>query len=42
MKRSRWLPLRNRSHLESEQALKLEELLAAKTVYVLKDQLKEL
>lgn len=46
VKRSRWLLLRNRSNLQGDQALKLEELLQANqplmTVYVLKDQLKEL
>ena len=46
VKRSRWLLLRNRGNLKDEQALKLEELLQANqplmTVYVLKDQLKEL
>lgn len=46
VKRSRWLLLRNRANLKDEQALKLEELLQANqplmTVYVLKDQLKEL
>lgn len=46
VKRSRWLLLRNRDNLKDEQALQLEELLQANqplmTVYVLKDQLKEL
>ena len=46
VKRSRWLLLRNKANLKDEQALKLEELLQANqplmTVYVLKDQLKEL
>ncbi|MFC4350859.1 ISL3 family transposase [Fodinicurvata halophila] len=46
IKRSRWLLLRNRANLKHDQALKLEELLAANqplmTVYLLKDQLKEL
>lgn len=46
VKRSRWLLLRNRSHLKDDQALKLEELLQANqplmTAYLLKDQLKEL
>lgn len=46
VKRSRWLLLRNRGNLNEEQALKLEELLQVNqplmTVYVLKDQLKEL
>ena len=46
VKRSRWLLLRNRTNLKDDQALKLEELLQANqplmTVYVLKDQLKEL
>ncbi len=46
VKRSRWLLLRNRANLKGEQALKLEELLQANqplmTVYLLKDQLKEL
>ncbi|WP_172117557.1 ISL3 family transposase [Halomonas hibernica] len=46
VKRSRWLLLRNRANLKDEQALKLEELLQANqplmTVYVLKEQLKEL
>ncbi len=46
VKRSRWLLLRNRANLKDEQALKLEDLLQANqplmTVYVLKDQLKEL
>jgi len=46
IKRSRWLLLRNRENLTEEQAVKLEELLAANapltTVYLLKSQLKEL
>ncbi|ROT93287.1 ISL3 family transposase [Marinobacter sp. R17] len=46
IKRSRWLLLRNKDNLRDEQALKLDELLQANqplmTVYVLKDQLKEL
>lgn len=46
VKRSRWLLLRNRGNLKAEQAVKLEELLQANqplmTVYLLKDQLKEL
>lgn len=46
IKRSRWLLLRNKDNLKDEQALKLDELLQANqplmTVYVLKDQLKEL
>lgn len=46
IKRSRWLLLRNRDNLKQEQIVQLEELLAANqslmTVYVLKDQLKEL
>jgi transposase len=46
IKRSRWLLLRNRSNLTGEQAIKLDDLLAANapltTVYVLKAQLKEL
>lgn len=46
VKRSRWLLLRNRANLKNEQALQLEELLQANqplmTVYLLKDQLKEL
>jgi len=46
VKRSRWLLLRNRANLKGEQTLKLEELLQANqplmTVYLLKDQLKEL
>ncbi len=46
VKRSRWLLLRNRDNLKAEQAVKLEELLQANqplmTVYLLKDQLKEL
>lgn len=46
VKRSRWLLLRNRANLKKEQALQLEELLQANqplmTVYLLKDQLKEL
>ena len=46
IKRSRWLLLRNRNNLSEDQAVKLEELLAANaaltTVYLLKTQLKEL
>lgn len=46
IKRSRWLLLRNRANLSEEQALKLDDLLAANapltTVYLLKAQLKEL
>lgn len=46
VKRSRWLLLRNRHNLAPNQALQLEELLAANksllTVYLLKDQLREL
>jgi transposase len=46
IKRSRWLLLRNRDNLSEEQAIKLDELLAANapltTVYLLKSQLKEL
>lgn len=46
VKRSRWLLLRNRSNLSEDQSVKLDELLAANaslmTVYLLKDQLKEL
>jgi transposase len=46
IKRNRWLLLRNRSSLTDEQAIKLDDLLAANvpltTVYVLKAQLKEL
>ena len=46
VKRSRWLLLRNHANLSAEQALQLQELLAANTplmtVYVLKTQLKEL
>lgn len=46
IKRSRWLLLRNKQNLEVEQRVKLDELLAANqplmTVYLLKDQLKEL
>ena len=46
VKRGRWLVLRNADHLSSEQALKLDQLLAANapltTVYLLKTQLKEL
>lgn len=46
VKRSRWLLLRNRDNLSAEQAVKLDELLAANapltTVYLLKNQLKEL
>ncbi|MGV6968873.1 ISL3 family transposase [Pseudomonas aeruginosa] len=46
IKNSRWLLLRNADNLSPEQAVKLEELLAANaslaTVYILKDQLKTL
>lgn len=46
IKRSRWLLLRNRDNLRAEQAVKLEELLAANqplsTVYLLKTELKEI
>lgn len=46
IKGSRWLLLRNADNLKPEQAVKLEELLAANasltTAYVLKDQLKTL
>lgn len=46
VKRSRWLLLRNKNNLKHEQAIKLKELLDANqslmTVYILKDQLKEL
>lgn len=46
IKRSRWLLLRNRDNLPDEQAVKLNELLAANTplatVYLLKTELKEL
>lgn len=46
IKRSRWLLLRNRDNLQEEQAVKLEELLAANaplaTVYLLKTELKEI
>ena len=46
IKRSRWLLLRNRDNLVGEQAVKLDELLAANaplaTVYLLKTELKEL
>jgi len=46
IKRSRWLLLRNRANLTQEQAIKLDDLLAANapltTVYLLKAQLKEL
>ncbi|HEX8785019.1 MAG TPA: ISL3 family transposase [Terriglobales bacterium] len=46
IKRSRWLLLRNRDNLKSDQAVKLEELLAANqplaTVYLLKTELKEI
>lgn len=46
IKRSRWLLLRNRDNLDSNQAVKLEELLAANqplaTVYLLKAELKEI
>jgi len=46
IKRSRWLLLRNRDNLGSEQAVRLEELLAANaplaTVYVLKTAIKDI
>jgi len=46
VKQSRWLLLRNRENLKAEQAVHLEELLAANrplaTVYLLKEALKEL
>lgn len=46
IKRSRWLLLRNRDNLDNDQAVKLEELLAANqplaTVYLLKAELKEI
>ncbi|WEF31634.1 ISL3 family transposase [Pseudoduganella chitinolytica] len=46
IKRSRWLLLRNRDNLKQDQAIKLEELLAANkplsTVYLLKTELKEI
>jgi len=46
IKRSRWLLLRNRANLEDDQAVKLDELLAANrplaTVYLLKTELKEI
>jgi transposase len=46
IKRSRWLLLRNHQNLTEEQAVRLDELLAANqpltTVYLLKAQLKEL
>jgi transposase len=46
IKRSRWLLLRNRDNLKDEQALRLDELLAANaplvSVYLLKTELKEL
>jgi transposase len=46
IKRSRWLLLRNRDNLGNEQAVKLEELLAANaplaTVYLLKTAIKEI
>lgn len=46
VKRSRWLLLRNRDNLKERQAVELQELLQANaslmTVYLLKDQLKEL
>lgn len=46
VKQSRWLLLRNRANLKETQAIKLAELLQANqplmTVYLLKDQLKEL
>jgi transposase len=45
IKRSRWLLLRNRDNLKDEQAVRLEELLAANAplalVYLLKTELKE-
>ena len=45
IKRSRWLLLRNRGNIQEEQAVKLDELLAANaplaTVYLLKTELKE-
>ena len=45
IKRSRWLLLRNRENLKAEQAVRLDELLAANqslaTVYVLKETLKD-
>jgi len=46
IKRSRWLLLRNRDHLDAAQGVKLDELLAANaplaTVYLLKTALKEI
>lgn len=46
IKRSRWLLLRNRDNLESDHAVKLDELLAANaplsTVYLLKTEPKEI
>lgn len=46
IKRSRWLLLRNRANLDNDQAVKLDELLAANqplaTVYLLKTELKEI
>lgn len=46
VKTSRWLLLRNRDNVPSDQAVKLDELLAANrallTVYLLKDELKQL
>ncbi|HET7414661.1 MAG TPA: ISL3 family transposase [Arthrobacter sp.] len=46
VKTSRWLLLRNRENVPAEQAVKLDELLAANkallTVYLLKDDLKQL
>lgn len=46
VKRSRWLLLKNRSNLNCEQKLKLDDLMEANedlaTVYVLKEQLKEI
>src|SRR5690606_13776752 len=46
IKTSRWLLLRNRDNVPAEQAVKLDELLAANcallTVYLLKDELKRL
>jgi transposase len=46
IKRSRWLLLRNRDNMASDQAIKLDELLAANkplaTTYLLKTELKEI
>jgi len=46
IKRSRWLLLRNKDNMKAEQAVKLDELLAANTalatVYLLKTELKEI